>query len=116
MPDKNWSESQALTRAAPTLVSEGLSLVRCKGFRVYVQAEATRTLSGAGALRAYLWNGSGWIRNTELDIELSADQAGIRTAVFPDQEVVVPRGRVLYAADGVTVSAGTTVTVTIEAF
>ena len=118
MPAKTWTEAQALTRspAAPTLITEGMSLVRVSGFRVILSAASGQTLSGAGSLDCYLWDdtNSAWIRNPDLDIDLAAAHSGVRRVVFPDQEVTVPYGRVLYAANGITVSGGT-LTVEIRA-
>jgi hypothetical protein len=114
-----WTETQALTRAAPTLSSEGALLGgRETGIRVVLSAESTRTLSGAGTLRCYYYdnNLSAWIRNPDLDIALAAAHSGVRRVAFPDQAVFVPDGRILYAADAVTVSAGTTVDVQIVVF
>lgn len=117
-----WSEVQdatgsPATRAAPTTVDEGMSLENVDGFRVMVSAASGETLSGAGNLRAYLWDTdlAAWIRNPELDIAVTT--SGQRRLVFADQEVKVPSGRVLYAADGITFSAGTAgVTVQIKAW
>ncbi len=110
-----WTEVQLLTRAAPTLVTEGLNLRGVVGFRVTVCANATRTLSGAGSLRAYVWDNNllRWIRNPGIDLSVSS--SAMRCMAFPDVETVAASGRVLYAADGVTVSAGTTVDVQIKA-
>lgn len=113
-----WSEGQILTRAAPTLVTEGLSLRDVAGFRVTVCAEATRTLSGAGTLLAYVWDNAlaAWVRNKPLDLALASVETGVRCAAFPDFETTVASGRVLYATSAVTVSAGTTATVQIKAW
>lgn len=117
-------ENQALTRAAPaaseftvtsgSTIGKSLSLIDIEGFRVSVCAEATRTLSGAGNLRAYLLDErSGEVqRNPALDLAVSA--SSVKCMVFPDMETMVATGRLIYAADSVTVSAGTTVDVRIR--
>lgn len=116
------AENQALTRAAPALadftvtsgstIGKSLDLADVAGFRVSICAEATRTLSGAGNLRAYWYDlrASEVMRNPSLDLAVTGTT---KCQVFPDQMVVTPRGRVLYVSDGVTVSAGTTVDVRI---
>jgi hypothetical protein len=114
-----FTESQALTRAAPTLATEGILLGgRETGLRVVLSAEDTRTLSGAGTLRCYYYDNTlaAWIRNPDLDISITASHASVRRVAFPDQAIFVPNGRILYAADSVTVSAGTTVDVQIVVY
>lgn len=112
------SEVQILTRAAPTLGSEGMTLRDVAGFRVAVCAEVGQTLSGAGTLLAYVYDNdlAQWIRNKPADLSLTVIQATVRCAVFPDSETRVSSGRLLYAASGVTVSGGTTVTVQVKAW
>ena len=105
------TEAQALSRAAPTLSTEGVSLGSARGLRVTLCAASGQTLSGAGALRAYYSpSGTIWSRNSGLDLAVPGDAAGKACWTFPDVEVLVRTGRVLFAADGVTVSGGTTVT------
>ena len=111
---RTWSEAQALTRAAPTLVTEGISLDGVESFRVILSADEGETLSGAGELECYAYSYllERWVRVPELDL-------GTITATFRDMswgelESLCGFGRVLYAATGVTVSGGTC-TVQIEA-
>lgn len=112
----SWSEAQALTRADPTAPTEGLSLSNVTGFQVAVCAEATRTLTG-GTLKAWVYNPSSqlWARNADLDLTVGAPAT--RCRAFPQQRVSIRNGgRVLYANSSVTVSAGTTATVRIDAW
>jgi hypothetical protein len=114
-----WTETQVLTRDAPTLATEGVALTgRETGCRVVLSAAATRTLSGGGSLKCWYYDNSigEWIRNPDLDITLSASHASVRRIAFPDQAIFVPNGRLLYAASGITVSAGTTCDVQIVVF
>jgi hypothetical protein len=106
--------SEALTFGAPTLVTQGMVLDGITGYRVTVCAASGQTLSGAGALNAYYWNPvvSAWARVPALDIAVGA--SSVRCEGFGDLQTFVARGRVFYAATGVTVSSGTTVTVYIE--
>lgn len=102
-----WTEAQALTRAAPTLVTEGMSLRDIDGYRPAICADSGQTLSGAGTLTAYVWDVdlALWVKNPTLN--LAVTNSAVRCQAFPDVEVRVPSGRVLYAATGVTVSSGT---------
>jgi hypothetical protein len=114
-------ETQALTRAAPTTscydatTPLGISIKDVRGYRVIVAAESGQTLSGAGNLRAYLWDvyEGAWMRNPSLDVAVTT--TGARRQVFPDLATQVRTGCVMYAADAITVSGGTTVTVRIVA-
>lgn len=107
-----FSESQALTRAAPTLVTEGQDLKTLVAVTVIVEAPAGQTLSGAGTLKCYVWDDfvAGWTRvpGNDLTVTLSGD----RRMGFPVFWVPGPRSsRLLFAASGVTVSSGTAVAV-----
>ena len=58
---RNWSESQILTRAAPTLSTEGVSLNEAMSVIFVIDAGSGKTLSGAGALDIWLydaWDGT----------------------------------------------------------
>lgn len=108
-----WTETQATTRspAAPTLESEGASLRNTKAFRVSLHAASGQTLSGAGTLKCYLWQDENarWAPNSDLDLTVPAGAASLRDWVFPDQQVMVAKGSVLYACSSVTVSGGSLV-------
>lgn len=110
-----WTSTQLLTAAAPTLVTEGLSLDSIDGFRVILSAPSGQTLAGAGTLKAYYWDTTyeEWVRNPDLDIEVTSSHASVRRVVFADQAVFAPVGRLYYAASAVTVSSGTTVDIRI---
>lgn len=106
---RNWSEAQALTRAAPTLSTEGMSLVGVTGYTLMISANVGQTLSGAGNLRAYWWDWTEatprWKRMPDLDRAVTL--SGVRDMCFGDTQDHQPSGLLLYAADGVTVSGGT---------
>jgi hypothetical protein len=110
-----WTETQALTRAAPTLVTEGMDLRGLRnGFRVMVSAQSGATLTDVN-LKAWLRDDTlGWVRSPQLDLAQTA--VGTQHVVFPDQPTFVGLGRVLYANNGTTVSAGTTADVSIQGF
>lgn len=97
----------------PDQASDGVSLVGVSGWRVILSADDTRTLSGAGTLKVWLYSAElgRWVYNPQLDFPV--ETSGVRDLVFPDQVVTVPGGRLYVEADTVTVSAGA-LTVTVE--
>ena len=117
-------EAQSTTRSAPALadftttsgssIGKSLDLANLLGFRVMVCAESGQTLSGAGNLRAYLLDLRDGLVKRNPSIDLAVTASSVRCQVFPDQEVLIPYDLVMYAADGVTVSGGTTVTVQLR--
>ena len=117
---ESFHEEQLLTRAAPTLSTEGLSLIAdsgypVRGFVVSVCAEDGETLSAAGTLRAWAYHPEAavWMRNPDLDLDVSV--SGTRCQVFPDLRTgLLMSRRVLFAADELEVSGGTTVAVRID--
>ncbi len=113
-----WTENQtAAGRTAPsTDATEGLSLDRVVAYQVTVCAETGRTLSGAGTLDAYWYNPTllKWVKNPGLALSVTA--SAVRCMTFPQSTVGSPQGRVLYAANGVTISGGTTVDVRVDSF
>jgi acyl-[acyl carrier protein]--UDP-N-acetylglucosamine O-acyltransferase len=82
---------------------------------VVVEAESTRTLSGSGSLRAYVYDPivAAWFRVPALDLSVNA--SAIRRMGFESEQIAGLRRatRLDYATDTVTVSAGTTVRVYI---
>ncbi len=108
-----WYEDQLLTAAAPTTATDGVPVHDLDAVTVQVEAEATRTLSGGGNLRCYIYDPTiaAWSRLPECDLAVST--ASIRRLAFAPLAVSAPtRGsRVAFIADAVTVSAGTTVRV-----
>lgn len=118
-------EVQALTRTAPTAASftvtsgstlgVSVPLMDVVEFRVSICAvNAGATLSGAGTLDAYLLDDvDGEVKlNKHLQWTVTSTT---RCQVFPNQVAEGLSGYVMYAANAVTVSAGTTVTVRILA-
>jgi acyl-[acyl carrier protein]--UDP-N-acetylglucosamine O-acyltransferase len=80
---------------------------------VVVEANSAQTLSGAGSLRAYVYDPivAAWFRVPALD--LSVNSASIRRMGFESEQIAGLRRatRLDYATDSVTVSGGTTVRV-----
>lgn len=112
-----FSLSQNLTGSAPTLATEGQALEDLKSVSVVVETAtpATQTLSGAGSLLCYVYDGAtggpgAWSRHPAGDFTVTL--SGVARQSFEPVEVLVNRkGRVLWVPSGVTVSAGATVTV-----
>jgi hypothetical protein len=117
---RTWSASGvALTgsapSSAPTATTDALKLNGVIGFRLTVCATSGNTLTG-GTLRAYVYSSSLglWSRNPDLDQTIGTPTHRCRH--FADQSVVAGNNDwVKYVTDAVTVSAGTTVTVSISA-
>lgn len=87
----------------PTLATQGVSIDGVSGGRVYVEADATRTVTG-GTVRYWIYNlATGLWALSGFEI---AVPTGHRTVVLPDATFSVPRGRWYAEANGVTVSAG----------
>lgn len=106
-------ESQALTRTAPTTdATEGQALKDLSVIVVVLSAEVTRTLSGAGTLRCYIYDSviARWVNHPGADIPIAT--SGKRDFSYGPFAVPGPRNsRIMWIADGVTVSGGTTVVV-----
>lgn len=96
------------TEAAPTLVTEGLSLGGKRGLTVMV--ESSGTLTAGGTFQAYLWfqganSGNGaWVRSPDLDVTAQA----LARQSWPGFVVTVPAGRIDYRPAG-TGAATTTI-------
>ena len=116
---RRWSESQALTRAAPTgscldTSAVGMMLKQARAFRVMLEAPSGQTLTG-GKLEAwyYDWGPGVWYRNPANDLAVTS---GLSAQAWEDLPAYVGTGCVLYATAGVTVSSGSAVTVRITAW
>ena len=109
--DTIFQESQILTRAAPTLSTEGQLVEDFSALTLCVQAEIGQTLtSGSMACWMYDKTLAVWLRMPAMDQTIST--AGFRNYAFASAWVIAPRyARILFAASGVVVSGGTTVTV-----
>lgn len=105
---REWQESQVASRAAPTVATEGMLLREVTGYRLTACA-TTGTIATACTLRAYVYSESTglWVRSASadysglghLDWQILAADVGKACVVFPDQQPVARRGRVLYATD-----------------
>lgn len=111
------TESQALTRSAPSTATEGVGLNEAVAVMVALDAGSGKTLT-AGNLDAWLydkWDGTNfaWSKFPSRNLPIPAGCAGQRYCVIEALTVDGPRyaQRILFATNGVTVSSGTTVTV-----
>ena len=103
--------------------TDGLLLDRATAWDVIVEADSGQTLSGAGTLRAYVYDAgaAGWARAPDFDITVPAGVASARRyyplAGSPGKGVPVlaSQGRIGYAPNGVTISSGG-VTIYINAY
>jgi hypothetical protein len=103
---RNAYELQALTRAAPSGEETAASLLLSDltGYRLMVEAPAGCALAGAGNMRCYLRHKAtgNWLRAPAFDVSVTSTVQG---QAYPDVESLVRQAdRVLYAADGVTLS------------
>ena len=114
---RDMYEVQALTRAAPTLITEGIDGMRMIAFTVVlipVTSPGTTTLSGGGQIDIYFRDAAtGWYTADPSAYSWTLTGCAGKTSCSKTFEVLQPRGRILPAANGVTVSAGTQVTVHI---
>jgi len=112
---QTYYEDQALTDTVPSTDSaEGAPLQDADAFTVVIEAEATRTLSGAGSLVGYIYDESvaAWVQCPELTQTVTT--SGVRRAAYNYTVAGAARGtRVQFATSSITVSAGTTVRVYI---
>lgn len=119
---QSWSESQILTRAAPTLVTEGLPIFKVRRVRCTVSAPAADTLTAVGTMLGWLWipGLARWSRCPSLDFAISV--GGVRDFTGPamDAELdeLAPAGagavRVMWSTNGI-VTAGAAANVTVRA-
>lgn len=101
-------------------VTSGAFLGDMRSFRITVCAASGQTLSGAGTLEigymsplATYTGGAGavWSLNKGLTLTVTST---LQCETFPDQRVLVERGRLYVRANGVTVSGGASLTISIE--
>lgn len=83
-PDANTVKSvcTTTTEAAPTLVTEGLSLSGVRAFNVVATASSAWT--AGGTLNAYIWSAQAgaWVRAPDFDLTLPATTGQAWQAVF----------------------------------
>ena len=95
------------SESAPTLGTEGLDLSTCgKGVLITLAADSTRTLSGTGTVKIYVWTAAGaWAEVP--DLAQSVTSSSVRYQSFPGLFLAVGnRGRIAAVPSSVGVSAG----------
>ena len=115
-----FSSVQNLTGSAPTVQGDGIPLKGLTKLFVVLQANSSQTLSGAGSLQCYVYDGAtggvgGWARYKPGDCAVSS--SGVQSEAYPTFYVDAPRNDyACWVPSGVTVSGGTTVTVFVLGF
>lgn len=104
---------------APTTgPNDGMMLYGVVSYRLTICAVSGQTLSGAGTMLAYRYDGAlelPWVPNAGLNQPVTA--SGSRCTTFPDFLVVGAQpGRVRFVASGVTVSGGATLDVLLDGY
>jgi hypothetical protein len=97
------------TETIPTLATEGLPVLNCfRGLSVFIAADATRTLSGTGTLKVYMYDAGAAAWGEAPDLAMSATVSGARYHAFPGLFFTASRisGRIAVLPSGVGVSAG----------
>lgn len=103
---RRWGEVQPEDRDIPTLATEGIDLRGVTSFYVAALAETGETFTG-GSLLAWRYDTgtARWCRAETWDLSL-ADAAGEGAYSFPEKEVHVSSGRLLYASVDMLLSDG----------
>lgn len=111
-----WSETQILTRAAPSTSStDGIPLKGVVAWRLIVCAPAAQAITGGSMLVWIQANDGLWGDTPNLAAILVFKSTGQRCQSFGEFPVLVRTGYMLPATSSVTLSgAGTTVTVRLE--
>ena len=94
-----------VTCDAPTLATQGISLDNVQGFSVTACAASSQTLSGAGTLRAYVYDDAVGLWSRLPDLDLTQSTATVRCVTWAGIWAAAPRGRVAYVPDTVTASS-----------
>jgi len=77
-----------------------------QGYSVFIEADSAQTLSGAGSLKAYVWNPISGVWARAPGSDLATTTASVRGLAVLNQAVYAGRGRVAYLPSGVTMSSG----------
>jgi len=104
---------QAATEAAPTLATDGLSLIGVRGVTVWVDAGVGQTItSDAGQIDMYVYDPASWGLAPNLVMPIPPGSTGQRRVQLGTIPVDNPRGRLAPISNGLQVS-GSTVTLDI---
>lgn len=103
-----FGTSSPVSGSVPSAATDGQPLADLDAITVVVDTANTVTLSGAGTLQGYIYDGSTalWTRCPALDLAVST--ASVRSLAFEPFEVIGGRNaRVKWVPNAVTFSAGT---------
>lgn len=108
-------ETQLLTRAAPTLATEGVSINTAITVEVRIApATGGETLSGGGKVDFYFYNATdGWYLMDPDQYSWVMTGCAGKELCAQTVQILTPVGRMVAAANGVTVSSGTQVVVSL---
>jgi hypothetical protein len=128
--ERNWYESQLLTRTAPTPSAEptgGFDMTRVIGFVVTVRpgsmtggictVSTTATFSGSGTVDLYFRDPvTGWYLGDQTTfLQMNSSVCSGKNTCSKTFDVITPRGRALPAANAITLSAGNCVRIDVLA-
>jgi hypothetical protein len=94
------------TEAAPSAATDGCLITDLDGLTIHVEADSGQTLSGAGTLKAWLYNDNSGVWSRAPDLDKTTGTSGVRSLSFLGDAVVSARGRIAYEVSGVTASSG----------
>lgn len=104
---ETFGTTSAVTGSAPSGATDGQPLEDLDAITVVVDTATGVTLSGAGSLLCYVYDGSTalWSRLPQADF--SVGTSGVRSLAFAAADVTAPRNaRIKWVPSGVTFSAG----------
>ena len=94
------------TEAAPSAATDGALITDLDGLTIHVEADSGQTLSGAGTLKAWLYNDISGVWSRAPDLDKTVTSSAVRSQSFLGDAVVSARGRIAYEISGVTASSG----------
>jgi len=106
--------TQSTTQAAPADAADGVGLKDVDSITPVLTAPNGQTFTGTGTLQGYYYSErlARWIRDYRADDTMS-DLIGASEAKLPSLPVISPAGRFAYICNGIGLSGGSTVTVTL---
>ena len=93
--------------SAPSIATDGLSLAACKkGVSVFLAADSTKTLSGTGTVKIYVYDPTAAAWGEVPILAQSVTASAVRYQGFPAFSVSVADGRIAAIPSSVGVSSG----------
>ena len=120
LPVIEYLTTQSLTQAAPTSSTDGMDLSHVLAYRLSV-CGIGGNLQATGSLKVYVYSdtqaaatgGNGWMHNSDQDKSIANN--GEACQLWSDLPSSIHKGRVKYVSTGTTLSAGTQVSVLVQA-